>query len=182
VELNNLALYLRKLDRLAEAEQLLRRAVAIEETARGETSPKMPHRLNNLCTVLVMQDKLDDAKRLVERAWSLRSGQHDLTSARLIFVRLSIAMLESRPLTPFVGMLRTLLGWESLPDYADVVRVWDIGYFIERLRPRLPPGSAEFLTTLAAALNDHQELTKLEEIDLWNGHPAISLEAPWPEA
>ncbi len=37
--------------------------------------------------------------------------------------------------------LKTLLASESLPDYANVVKAWDIAHFIEPLRPQLPPAS-----------------------------------------
>ena len=68
INLNNRALKLRKQGELDVAESLLRQALAIDEKARGETHPKIPHRLNNLCTVLIIQGKLDEAKELLERA------------------------------------------------------------------------------------------------------------------
>jgi hypothetical protein len=102
------------------------RAVGYSEIGIPRSHPKIPHRLNNLCTVLIMQGKLDEAKVLLVRAWQLKSGQHDLTSARVLYVRLAVALLESEPKEIFVGQLKTLLALESLPDYADVVKVWDI--------------------------------------------------------
>jgi hypothetical protein len=104
---------------------------------------------------------------LLARAWQLKSGQHDLTSTRLLFVRLTVALLESQPTEKFVGQLKTLLALESLPDYADVMKVWDIDYFIEHLRSKLPPSSTNFLTALAAVLNDRTKLPELEEFPAW---------------
>ena len=114
-----------------------------------------------------MQGKLDEAKKLLERAWQLKSGQHDLTSTRLLFVRLTIALLESQPTEKFVGQLKTLLALESLPDHADVMKVWDITYFIEHLQPKLSSGSTDFLTALATVLNDRTKLPELEEFPAW---------------
>jgi len=180
IDLNNLALRLRKLSRLEEAEPRLRRALEIDEKARGELHPKIPHRLNNLCTVLVMQDKLNEAKELLARAWRLKTGQHDLTSARLLFVRLAIAMLEAQPSGPFLGQLRTFLELESLADHADVAKIWDISDFIEHLGRRLSPESSDLLTALAAALNDRGTLSDLGRVTEWSSQPPLQLETPWP--
>jgi hypothetical protein len=91
--------------------------------------------------VLVMQGKLDEAKVLFEQAWRLKSGQHDITSARLLFVRLTVALLESHNVEEFVGHLKTVAALIPLPDHADVTRIWDIGYFLDHLRPKLPTDS-----------------------------------------
>ncbi|MGA9131261.1 MAG: hypothetical protein WB384_04590 [Candidatus Sulfotelmatobacter sp.] len=114
-----------------------------------------------------MQGKLDETKKLLKRAWQLKSGQHDLTSTRLLFVRLTVALLETQPTEKFVGQLKTLLALESLPDHADVMKVWDITYFIEHLQPKLSSGSADFLTALATVLNDRTKLPELEEFPAW---------------
>jgi tetratricopeptide (TPR) repeat protein len=176
IDLNNLALQFRKLRRMAEAESLLRRALAIDEKARGEAHPKIPHRLNNICTALIMQGKLDEAKELLARAWQLKCGRHDLTSARLLFVRLTVAMLESQPETLFLGQLKTLLAQESLPDHADVVKVWDIAYFIDHLSAELGGHHAAFLRALAASLNDRAKLPELDRFPQWRDAPPQSLE------
>lgn len=181
IDLNNFALQLRKLGRLAEAEPLLRRALAQDEKLRGGVHPKIPHRINNLCTVLIMQGMLDDAKPMLVRAWQLKFGQHDITSSRLLFARLTVALLESRPVGTFLGQLRALIAQDSLPDHADVVKIWDIGYFIEHLKPKLGEQNADFLSALAAAMNDCSKRTTLESFPEWCHQPPILLETPWPE-
>ena len=181
IDLNNLALEFRESGNLDVAEPLLRRALARDRAIRGKSHPKIPHRLNNLCTVLIMKGNLREAKSLLTHAWQLKSGKHDLTSIRLLFVRLTVALLESHPPKSFLGMLKTMVDWESVPDYADVAVTWNIAYFIEKLRPQLPLGSAEFLTALASVLNDRRGHSKLDRFELWTSHPAIALETPWPE-
>ncbi len=50
--LNNLAQLLQDTNRLAEAEPLMRRALAIDETSYGPDHPNVAIRLNNLATLL----------------------------------------------------------------------------------------------------------------------------------
>jgi len=180
IDLNNAALELRKQCKLAEAEPLLRQALTIDEQDRGATHPKIPHRLNNLCTVLIPQGKLAEAKSRLARAWQLKRSQHDLTSTRLLFVRLAIALLELQPVEVFVGQLKNLLALESLPDHAGVVKVWDITCLIESLRPTIPPDADNFLTALVSAMNDRTKLVDLDRFPEWRNQTPIPLDAPWP--
>lgn len=181
IDLNHAALELRKQGKLADAEPLLRQALAIDEQDRGATHPKIPHRLNNLCTVLIPQGKLAEAKSLLARAWQLKRGQHDLTSTRLLYVRLAIALLEFQPGEVFIGQLKNLLALESLPDHAEVVKVWDITCFIESLRPKIPPGAGNFLTALASAMNDRTKLADLDRFPEWRNQPPIPIDTRWPK-
>jgi hypothetical protein len=87
-----------------------------------------------------------------------------------------IALLESKNSTPFIGKLKTLLAVDPLPDHADVARVWDIAYFIEYLRPKLPPDQVEFLMALAEAMNDPTKLPELDKFPLWRDTPPLPLD------
>ena len=128
---------------------------------------------------------------------------------RLAFLRHLIALLESQPRsesrvhaapdrlkpelrtpgppeagtpnTPFLGQFKTLLTGPELPVASDVAVPWDIAYFIEYLRPKLPPGNAEFLTALATALNDRTNLPDLDRFPEWRDQPPVPLDRPWPE-
>jgi len=167
IELNRHALELRKAGHLPDAESLLRQALELDEKTLGTTHPKIPHRLMNLSTVLIMQGKLDEARLRLTHAWQLKYGRHDLTSGRLLFVRVALALLELQPTKVFVGQLKTLLMQESVPDHADVARTWDIVCLIESLRPKLPPAGADFLEALADVLNDRKGLPRLDQFPLW---------------
>jgi tetratricopeptide (TPR) repeat protein len=167
VALNNFAVSLRKRGKLTEAEPVARRALAIDEKALGDNNPIVPHRLNNLCILLVMLGKLDEAKGLLSRAWRLKADKHDLTSARMMFVSITIALLESLDTKPFVAQLKVLLGQKWPPDQANVAKVWDMLHFIERLRPDLPADAPAFLTALVTALNDSNSVSNLEAFERW---------------
>lgn len=64
---------------------------------------------------------------------------------------------------------------------SDVAVPWDIAYFIEHLRPKLPSGSADFLTALVAALNDPTKLAYLDRFPEWRDQTSIPLDARWPD-
>ena len=81
----------------------------------------------------------------------------------------------------FRQALEPLLAGPELPMASDVAVPWDIAYFIEHLRPQLPPGSADFLTTLVAALNDRAKLPDLERSAEWKKQAPVPLDAPWPD-
>jgi len=80
----------------------------------------------------------------------------------------------------FLGQLKTLLTGPELPVAGDVAVPWDIAYFIGHLRPKLPPGSADFLTALVAALNDRAKLPDLGRFAEWKNQPPDPLDTPWP--
>jgi hypothetical protein len=63
---------------------------------------------------------------------------------------------------------------------SDVAVPWDIGYFIEFLKPKLGEHNAEFLTALVAALNDRTKLSALDPFPEWRNQPSVSLDTPWP--
>ena len=128
-----------------------------------------------------MQGYLDEAKVLLARAWQMKSEQHDITSVRLLFVRLSVALLDSQPIAEYVGQLKTLLLLETLSDYANVGIAWNLKYFIVYLRRRLPANSVGMLSALAAGINERKVLPKLEQFNDWRDQPAIGLETPWPD-
>ncbi len=77
-----------KLDRLGQAEQILRRALEIE--------PTFVPALNNLGVVLMEQGKYGEAKLVFQQAFALDSGQSDSIRENL---RLAIARFE----TPVYG-------------------------------------------------------------------------------
>lgn len=178
IDLNNRALAMRKSGQLGEAEELLRQALTLDEKLLGLTHPKIPHRLNNLCTLLIMQGKLAEAKPLLARAWQLKFSQHDLTSARLLFVFLTTAMLEGHKPGTFLAQLKKMLAAPGLPNHADVAQTWDIACFIEHLRPKLGAANADFLNALSAAMNDRGKTSGLELFPRWREQAALPLEDP----
>ena len=180
--LNNLAVFLRTIGRAAEAEPHFRRAIEIELQALSPDSPKHPHRLNNVCTVLVMQGKLAEARALCSEAWRLTAGRHDITTARILFVRLTIALLQTEPAALYVGQVKTLLTRPALDAAGSVERTWDVDSFIAALRHWLSTEHGEFVELLAAALNDLARVADLERFPAWRDQPLLSLAHAWPSA
>ena len=66
--LNNLALLLKATNRLAEAEPLMRRAMAIDEAAFGTDHPAVAIDLNSLALLLKATNRLAEAEPLYRRA------------------------------------------------------------------------------------------------------------------
>src|SRR5262249_2010219 len=71
--LHNLAALYRVQDRLAEAETVLKRAIAIGE-ATGGIHPHLAKATNNLALVFQRQGRLSEAGRLFQRAIELANG------------------------------------------------------------------------------------------------------------
>ena len=65
--LNNLASQLQATNRLAEAEPLMRRALAIDEASYGTDHPSVATRLNNLASLLQTTNRLAEAEPLMRR-------------------------------------------------------------------------------------------------------------------
>src|SRR5262249_45695808 len=110
VDLNQRALDLRKQNQLDQAERLLRRAILIEDRQVAVDSPKRPHRRNNLAIVLLRMGRLPAARRVNQIAWQLKRGRHDLTSGRILFVRIALRLLNREAdISRYLGQLKTLV-------------------------------------------------------------------------
>jgi len=85
--LYNLAILRRQQGRLAEAEQLYRRAMEIREREEGPNHPDVATTLNNLAAVQAAQGHYDAARPLLERALAIRQAalgnEHVLTAESL---------------------------------------------------------------------------------------------------
>lgn len=177
LDLNNKAVDLRKQGRAAEAEPMMREALRIDEQLRGPNDPKVAHRLNNLASLLAMMGKFDEAREHVQRAWSIKQQSgHDISSPRILFMRIVVALLESKPIGHYVGQLRTLVAMPEPADYANVMAIWDISSVIECLKPGLGEPNAQFLTAIAAVLNDRNKLPDLEKFPAWRDTASMPLD------
>lgn len=181
IALNQAALRYRRLGQLEEAERLLRRAIAIEDRQVAPDSPKRPHRRNNLALVLLRAEKLVEASRVNATAWRLQAGQHDMTSGRILFVRIALRLLREEPdVGLYLGQLKTLLHRKSLSCRGRIARSWDIPDVLTMLRERLRTADAELLAHAAKALNSRAHLAFLDTFEAWNTASAVPLAARWP--
>ncbi len=177
---NNHTIGLRKQGKAGLAEPIARRVAAITAKTLGDTHPLTIHRRNNLVLTLIMLGKLDEARQVLAANWHLDAPPYANTTPRIAFLRKVIAMLEEQPITPFLGQLKTLITGPELPVSPEVAVPWDIAYFIEHLRPKLQPGSAEFLTAVLAALDERKKLADLDRFPEWRNQAHIPLDTPWP--
>lgn len=179
---NELAVCLRSQGLASQAELVLREAVAIEDRIFPPDHPKRPHRLNNLASVLLMQDKREETHGLLTRAWQQKDGRHDLTSARILCLRLALEWIEGRDGTPFLGQMKTLLAEAHLGTQLDIATTWEVAAVWESLRPRLSEARLILLQRIAASLNDRTLTAQLVEFPEWRDVPTVPLDAPWPES
>ena len=158
------------------AEPINRRVAETTAKTFGDNHPRAVNRRNNLVLTLVMLGQLEEARQILAVNWHLNAPPHANTTPRIAFLRHLIALLESQPNTPFLGQLKTLLTGPTLPVASDVAVPWDITYFIEHLRFKLPSGSTDFLTALVAVLNDRTKLSELEEFPAWREAKTLPLD------
>ena len=71
IRLNNLAQLLQDTNRLAEAEPMMRHALAIDEKSYGPEHPDVAIRLNNLAGLLQATNRLAEAEPLMRRALAI---------------------------------------------------------------------------------------------------------------
>lgn len=179
IDLNNLGLEYRKIGRIFEAEICIQKALIYDIKIRGEKHPKIAHRLNNLSSILIMQGKYCEAKENLIKAWNLKINKHDITSPRVLYVRLTVALLEKDSTNIFIGQLKTLFSFCPLPDFTDVSVTWEPVHFIEYLRTNLGDDNLEFLVSLASVTNDVKKISALDKYDIWKNQEPVSLNEPW---
>jgi tetratricopeptide (TPR) repeat protein len=181
IDLNNHALLLRQLKRLDEGVALLQRAIGIEDRFLPPDHPKRAHRRNNLAIIYMLADRLDEARRVNAEAWSLKAGQHDVTSGRILFARVALCWLRNADASHYLSQLRTILAQPELSCLGGIDRRWEAPDVLDHLRSRLAPEKADLLAAIVAALNEPGKVTDLERFDLWRSTPALPLELAWPD-
>jgi len=179
IDLNNLAVDFRKMGRLEEAEWLMRAALAIDIDSRSADHPKVAHRRMNLATVLLLQGRVGEAREELERGWAVIGSRFDITSVRILVMRLTVAMMEHESTDLFLGQLKTHVGIHPLRDFADVVRRWDIRLSLERLAPRLEAADAALLNALVVVANGDQPPAWLDSHPRWRDAAARALVECW---
>ena len=104
IDLNNLAHLLQATNRLAEAEPMMRRALAIDEKSYGADHPSVATRLNNLALLLQATHRLAEAEPLMRRAVEISLGflvsighHHPNDAGRIANYR---SLLEAMDFTP----------------------------------------------------------------------------------
>ena len=91
--LNNLALVLDATNRIAEAEPLFRRSLAIRERSLGLDHPEVAGALNNLGTLLRVTNRPEAAEPLYRRGAAIREGSLGLDHPDVADVLNNLAVL-----------------------------------------------------------------------------------------
>jgi hypothetical protein len=125
--------------------------------------------------------RLAEARRLNAEAWRLKAGQHDLTSGRILFVRIALSLLERRDASAYVGQLKVLLNVDPLHCFGGITPTWDIPDVLAMLAELLAPVEAELLRCVAQTLNDRGHLRALEACAAWRSASGVPLEVAWAE-
>jgi hypothetical protein len=185
VDLNQDALACRQRDQLDEAERLLRQAIEIEDARVAPDSPKRPHRRNNLALVLMRAGKLAEAGRFNVDAWRLKAGRHDVTSGRILCVRIALRWLQGDgDVALYLAQLKTLLDRDSLECLGDILPTWDIPDVLEMLDARLTASESALFAQIVECLDDPDDLAArgaLEDFEPWSAAAPVPLETAWPE-
>jgi hypothetical protein len=180
IRLNNDGFALRNAGRLEDAEWLMRAALAVDRAVRPPGHPKLAHRQNNLGTVLLMLGRVAEARQEVTLAWLAGGGRYDLTSARVLTIRLTIAMVAGEPIEIFLGQLKSHLAIQPLPDFADVSRSWQFAQPLEMVAPALDSDAFALLKSIGDVVNGDRPAQSLEEVPLWQNAMALPLYLAWP--
>ncbi len=183
VDLNEEALRKRRSGHFDEAKTLLCQAIDIETSALPPSSPKHPHRQNNLALIFLLADQIDESAEANARAWELKSsvctGGHDMTSARILFVRLALDWLTGADASAHLGQLRTLLNRPELPALGGIQQTWDAEDILDRLAERLASERAEFLRALVNSFNHRERVAELDAWRFWTDQEPVPLETGW---
>src|SRR5688572_7060240 len=158
----------------------MRCALAIDLAERHPHHVKISHRRNNVGTLLLMQGRIAEARELVTGAWPPFADHYDLTSARVLTTRLTIAFIERAPYRFFLGQLKSHLSTQPLPDFGDVDRFWQMQAVLDAVAQRLAADTLTLLSMIVDVVNVRSTLETLERIPLWRDTPAQPLDAAWP--
>jgi len=180
-EMNNYAYRMRKSDRPSLAKSYDQKVLEVSVKTLGNAHPFTVHRRNNHILTLIMLGELAKAQQLLGVNSQSKAPQYANTTPRVVFLRAIVALLEGHPTALFLGQLKTLIASEPLPVMSDVQVPWDITYFVEYLRPKLPADAINFLTALVTALNDRTKLSELDRFPEWRDVKPLPLDMPWPE-
>ena len=91
--MNDLAQLLKATNRLAEAELLMRRALAIDEKSYGLEHPYVAIRFNNLATLLIVTNRLAEAEPLMKCVVEIFEKTHGENHANVATVLNNLALL-----------------------------------------------------------------------------------------
>ncbi|MFH1198523.1 MAG: toll/interleukin-1 receptor domain-containing protein [bacterium] len=167
VDINNAALNLRNEGLLVEAENNMQMAIEIDTKIQGANHPIIAHRLNNLSTIQLMQNRISDSNATNQRAWQIKNNNHDITSLRILTLKLVLRWLEKEDGSKFIGQIKNKINDNPFVYNAGVSDLWDIKCMTDFLENKLPAEYQEFLIDLITVLNKKREIEILDHYKFW---------------
>jgi tetratricopeptide (TPR) repeat protein len=166
--LNNLAALLQATNRLAEAEPLMRRALAIDEASYGNDHPKVAIRLNNLASLLQATNRLAEAEPLMARVVEIFeiSYSNDHPYVATVLNNLASLLKATNRLAKAEPLMRRALAIDEASygnDHPDVAR--DLNNLASLLKATNRLAEAEPLMA---------RVVEIFEISYGTGHPNVA--------
>lgn len=198
--MNNLAVLMMSLERYGEAEQYLRQSLELNlldanATANlatllyncggriGEASEMFQRSIKidpseasaraNYAAMLICEGAWRDAELHMTKGWEAQGSRHDRISARILFLRIAINLLEGKDLGTPLGQLKTLLdsGISHASWLATAVRSY--------VRAYASTEDVELLEALFGAIVDWRAVAQLTGFRRWTDQSPIPLSFEW---
>ncbi|HEU4689298.1 MAG TPA: HEAT repeat domain-containing protein, partial [Vicinamibacterales bacterium] len=162
IALNALGIDFRNRNDLDVARTFLHSAMSLDRRTRGRCHPKMAHRLMNLACVELMRKQTERAERLLRRAWTVAPRSADITSARILGMSFTVALVQKQTSGGILGQLKTILLQGSLSNLADVDMASSAEPVVRAVESHLSSAQAELVRTLFSVVNREKAFSVLE--------------------
>jgi HEAT repeat protein len=179
IALNRLGLRCRDADRLGLARTLVHSAMSWDRRTRGRRHQKVAHRLLNLAGVELMRSGPDRARKLLVRAWASCARSADLTTARILALRLIVASMRGESLSTYLGQLKTILVEGALSNVADVDQERFAAPVLTFAEPYLTHEHRLLVTAITDVLKGASPRSTLSELEIFASQPALPLGQRW---
>ncbi|MBK6965754.1 MAG: tetratricopeptide repeat protein [Bacteroidales bacterium] len=152
--------------RYVEVERLSLRAIRIyinyfkliQLLSEGFESAGTRHHLARICLIT---DRLPEAEKQITEAWNVKHDAKPYITARLIWFKIALSFLESKPLGNYLGQLKFILQKE------DAFMEWTMQPVLDHIKPQITIKQHALLSALVAAMSNKINLEKLNVIEEW---------------
>jgi len=179
IALNRLGLECRDTDLLGLARTLVHSAMSWDRRTRGRRHQKVAHRLLNLAGVELMRSGPDRARRLLVRAWASCARSADLTTARILAMRLIVASIRGESHSTYLGQLKTILDQGALSNVADVDQERFAAPVLTFAGPYLTSEHRLLIAAIMGVLKGASPTSTLSELEIFARQPALPLDQRW---
>jgi len=105
--------------------------------------------------------------------------KYDITSLRILFIRIVLSFIERDSGKLYLGQMKSLLALAPLPDYADVIKFWEIDFLFNYLKPKTRKSDILFLKDLLRIINDNSNIYEIKSILEWKKTRPVTLARVW---